>query len=105
MQVIQIRYLKATDHHGARIKAFGEVWYGEKRSITESVDFAQDTHDQAKKLAARFCTEWYQGMIVSGFGELPGNDSDWVATVKNRRFDDQGNERPMYLHGTFAKDV
>tara|TARA_R100000656_G_scaffold124030_1_gene101331 strand:- start:958 stop:1278 length:321 start_codon:yes stop_codon:yes gene_type:complete len=100
MQVIRIRYLGATATRGDRIKAFGEVAYGypnRNASITESRDYEINPADQAKRLAIRFCNEWYPGQVVAAFGELPGNDPDWVATLENRYVNTRGDKRPMTL--------
>ena len=93
---IQIRYLSPTNHRPPRIKAFAEVGYGERASITESLGDGNLT-DQVKRLAIRFCNEWYPGQVVAAFGELPGNDPDWVATLENRYVNTRGDKRPMTL--------
>ena len=83
---IQIRYLSPTNHRPPRIKAFAEVGYGERASITESLGDGNLT-DQVKRLAIRFCNEWCPDQIVAGFGNLPTGrvgSPDWVATLESR---------------------
>ena len=79
MKAIQIKYLPATNHNGARMKAWTEggnnVVVPFQYEITSDEARAQDV---AQELIGRL--GWDHVEIV-GFGSLP--NGDWVATLRN----------------------
>ena len=76
MQAIQVKYLSATNHRGARLKAFVGA-----DSITISRDYSLDMADNETKVAEMLAQKlWWTGEFIRG--SLPNGDVVFVIAQK-----------------------
>ena len=79
MQVIQVKYLSATNTMGVRLKAFSNAG-----SLTEPRKCGLDFSEQAKYLAERYLIEktWDGHCSITGQGTLPNGDDVFTIGAK-----------------------
>lgn len=72
MKAIQVKYLSATTHRGARYKAFAEGWGSYIKPREYALDSVDDARKAAYELFRREC-KWNQNYELID-GSLPNGD-------------------------------